>query len=287
MMNLWIFYSLAWLLALWLGDYIKKLVLSQWWNKELFLLICFLLYLPIFAINMLLQGSWDITQTDMRDGIILGLTDFLIPLWMLTALKYLNVSFALVSIRLLSSFVLLFVWVVILWDNLSIGNILWFCMWAYAIFLLSGFDLKNIWKLHPKWLIGMGMCIIWIILSHWYLKYVVADANIHDLMFVKFSITFVCICVYIFLRKKYKTFTLSDAKKIIPYALITAVLFVAHFLYFLPNMYLLWPLSLSYKILSYSLLVPIILSVIFLWEKLNKRKIFALILTIISIALFI
>jgi hypothetical protein len=58
-------------------------------------------------------------------------------------------------------------------------------------------------------------------------------------------------------------------------------------LYFLPNIYLLGPLSLGYKMLSYSLIIPIVLSVIFLWEPVNKTRIFAFGLTVISIFLFL
>jgi uncharacterized membrane protein len=80
---------------------------------------------------------------------------------------------------------------------------------------------------------------------------------------------------------------MKDFKLSLPYGAITSVLFVAHFLYFLPNIYLLGPLSLGYKILSYSLIVPILLSIIFLGEKVDRKKSIAFILTIISIALFL
>lgn len=287
MQDLWIFYSLAWLIALWLWDYIKKLILSKWGNKELFLITCFWVYVPVFIINSFIQWAWEFPIELIKHWIIVWLTDFCIPLGMLTALKYLNISFALVSIRLVSSFVLLFIGTMYLWDSLSLANILWFLLWAIAIFLLSWFKIWSVWKMHHKWLIAMWICTLWIIVSHAYLKYVITDVNIHDFMAVKFFVTFLCISLYIVFRKKYKDFKISDFKLSLPYACITWVLFVLHFLYFLPNMYLLWPLSLSYKILSYSLIVPILLSVVFLWEKVDKKKIIAFILTIISIALFV
>lgn len=287
MQNLWIFYSLAGLLALWLWDYIKKLVLSRWWNKELFLLVCFLLYVPIFLINMLFQGTGNYDIWLIKSAVFLWLTDFCIPLGMLTTLKYLNVSFALVSVRLISSFIILFIGTQLFWDNLSISNIVWFLLWAISIFLLSWVSIKDIWAMHKKWFIALSITILWIIISNSYFKYIVSDINIHDFMALKFSVSFFAISMYIFLRKKYQNFTLHDFRNILPFAGITTIIFVVHFLYLLPNIYLLWPLSLSYKILSYSLLVPIILSVIFLGEKLDQKKTIALVLTIISITLFI
>ena len=248
---------------------------------------CFLIYVPIFWVNMFLQWANNLSAEILKHWLIIWITDFCIPLWMLVALKYLNVSFALVSIRLISSFVLLFVWVSLLWDNLSFWNIIGFILWAVAIFLLSWFSFRNIGKMHHKGLIGMLACTVWIIISHLYLKYVIADVNVHDLMAVKFFVTFSCITLYILVRKKFREFNMKDFKLSLPYGAITSVLFVAHFLYFLPNIYLLGPLSLGYKILSYSLIVPILLSIIFLGEKVDRKKSIAFILTIISIALFL
>ena len=205
----------------------------------------------------------------------------------MTTIKYLDFSFALIAIRLISSLSILFIGIYVLGEQLSGFNILGFIIWVIVIFILSGFQFNKWLKIHKKWVIALVFTIIWVIASNVFFKSIVAEINIHDFMILKFSISFCCILLYIFFRKRYTDFNKKGFKKALPYALISCTLFVAHFLYFLPNMYLLWPLSLSYKILSYSLLVPIILSVIFLWEKLNKRKVFALILTIISIALFI
>lgn len=287
MENLWIFYSLAGLVALWLGDFIKKLVLTKGGNKEVFLLSCFCLYLPILWANMLFQWTGEYDADFVKNALVLWLTDFCIPLWMLTTLKYLNVSFALVSIRLVSSFVILFIGTYLLWDQLSTANILWFMLGAVAIFLLSGFQMKNIGEMHKKWLIALLITTGTIIVSNSYFKYIVPDINVHDFMPLKFFVSFCCICLYIVIRKKHRRFNLQDFRMAFPYALLTSLIFTLHFLYFLPNIYLLWPLSLSYKILSYSLMVPILLSLLFLGEKMDRKKFIAFALTIISIALFL
>ncbi len=287
MENLWIFYALSGLLVLGLWDFIKKLLLAKWANKELFLITCFLIYVPVFALNMLFQGNVDVTWEILKHALIVWVADFFIPLWMLISLKYLNVSFALVAIRLISSFLVLFVGMNILWDQLSLYNIFWFFLWAFSIYLLSGFSFKNMWKIHTKWLVGAALCIWWIVLSHSYLKHIIVDVNVHDFMTLKFLVSFICISMYIFLRKKYQDFNITDFKISLPYALLSAFLFVLHFLYILPNIYINGTLSLSYKILSYSLIVPILMSVFFLWEKITKKKAFAFMLTIISIALFV
>lgn len=287
MEKLWIFYSLAWIIALWWGDYIKKLILSKWGDKEVFLFLCFACYVPLFTLNALLFGQWDFDTNLVKSGLIIGVLDFGIPLGMLTALKYLNVSFALVFIRIISSFVVLYIWINLLGDQLSVYNLLWFLLWAFAIFLLSGFKFGQKLTLHPKGVIGLLMTTICIILSHSYLKYIIADVDVADLMFVKFWVTFFCIVLYMTLRKKFTNFTREQTKLVAPYVGITAILFVLHFLYFLPGIYLSGPLSLGYKMLSYSLVVPILLSVLFLWEPINRTRMVAFVLTVISIFLFL
>lgn len=79
---------------------------------------------------------------------------------------------------------------------------------------------------------------------------------------------------------------MNTVKSILPYALVTTMLFLLQFGYVFPKIYLLWPLSISYKILSYSLAVPIILSIIFNKEELTRKKIIAFSLTTISLLFF-
>jgi len=283
----WIIFSLCGLVALGCWDFIKKLVLSKGADKEVFLLTCFLLYVPFFWMNMFLQGTGNFQGNLLYSGLIIGILNFCIPVGMMTSLKYLNVSFALVSIRVISSFLILLIGVFLLSDNLTLYNYLGFFLWVIAIFLLSGFSFSQKNTLHMKGIIAMIGTMIAIVLSNSYFKYVLPDVNVNDFMVVQFSITWLCLVLYMVLRKKFKNFTLPEVKKVFPYAAITLVIFALHFLYFLPNIYLLWPLSLGYKMLSYSLAVPIVLSILFLGEKVNPLRIFAFWLTIVSIFLFL
>lgn len=287
MENLWIFYSLGGLLALGLWDFCKKLVLSKWWNKEVFLLVCFLLYVSIFFINMLFQWTWDIDRFTLQSWIILWINNFFIPLWVMISLKYLDTWFSLISIRIISAFLILGVWLFMLWDILSFYDYLWFFLWMIAIFLLSWFKLWSWVSIHKKWIIWIVISIVWIVFLNSYFKYIVPNINVHDFMLVQFTTTLICLIIYMLIRNKMQYLSVSEVKKTLPYALPSVCVFVVHFLYLLPNIYLLWPLSLGYKMLSYSLVVPIILSIIFLEESIDKRRGIAFLLTVGSIFLFI
>lgn len=287
MEELWIFYSLAGLLVLWLWDFVKKTILQKWWSKEVFLFLCFVVYMLLLWWNYFINSDSEFTNKEITSAIITGSFDFIAPLWMLTALKYLEISFTLVSIRLISSIFILIIWMNVLWDQLSIGNIFGFLIWFVAIFLLSGFTFWKKITLHTKGMIGLVLSIIGTTWSHSYFKYVVSDVNIDNFLIIKFSVTFWLIIAYMLIRKKFREFNSNQLKLLLPYAVTIWTLFVVQFLYLLPNIYLLGPLSLSYKILSYSLIVPIILSAIIYKDKITKRKALAFALTLISLALFI
>ena len=280
-------YSLAWLTCVGLGDYIKKLVLDRGGDRDIFLLVSYIFYVPLFWINALFQGTLTYDYHTIQAALFIGISNFGAPLWILTSLKYLNVSFAFVTIRIISSFAILFIGLFILWDSLTLYNILWFLLGAFAIFLLSGFTFGQKLNLHPKGIIALCIAVVCIVFWNSYYKYMVDGVQIHDYVALQFSVSAMCIILYMIGRRKTSQITLKEVQKVVPYSLITAWIFFLFFLYVLPNIYLLGPLSLGYKMISYSLIVPIILSIIFLWESVNKTKIFAFWLTIISIFLFL
>ena len=288
MENLWLLYSLGGLLFLWLADFSKKVMLKKWWDKDVFLFTSFIFFILALFINFISHFNLDAINYDLiKPALIIGFFDFITPIWMLAALKYLDTSFAFISTRLTSSFLILFIWVYILWDHLSFFNLSWFFLWIIALFLLSGFSLKQKHNINLKWVLGVLLALVWMVSSHSYFKYVVNDIDINTFVFLKFLFSFVFLIIYMLFRKKFKTFNKIEVKKIIPYSLISCFLFITYSLYILPQIYILWTLSLSYKILSYSLFIPIILSLIIYKEEISKRKIFALFLTVISVSLFI
>jgi len=251
------------------------------------LFVCFFLYVIFTGVNFLFIWTNTFTDIEIKWALSIGLFDIVTPIWIMAAFKYLEISFALILIRIISSVWLLFIWMRFMWDDLNMANLIGFFMWIMAIFLLSGFKLWWKSEISKKWIIAAVWSSITIILSHSYFKSIVADINIDNFMFLKFSISFVLLVLYMFFRKKFHNISKEKLIKVTPLALLTVSMFMFMFLYFLPNIYLTWPLSLSYKILSYSLIVPIILSIIFYKDEITKRKVIAFILTLVSLGLFI
>ena len=283
---IWYTYCIAWLVILWLWDYIKKLITLKKYDKDVFLSTCFMLYILFFLINFLIVWDKNITQKEILISIPAGVFDFMIPMWILAALKYADSSLSFVSIRLITSFTLLAAWAWYFGDNLNVFNLFGFVLWVIAIFMLSWFQLWKKYEIHKKGFWWIIIAIIWITLGNSYFKYFVDNVDIPSFMFIKFTITGILVFLYLTLRKRWWNYNIKTVRSILPYALLTTILFLLQFGYIFPKIYSLWPLSISYKILSYSLAVPIVLSIIFHNEKLTKKRIIAFSLTAISLLFF-
>lgn len=287
MEHVWILYALWWMLSAGIMDYNKKIVLVRWYTAESYLLTTSFLFLVLFGSYAFFFWDNVFTTTLFLQWSIYGLTNFLTPLGMITAYKYTSISFSLVTIRLIASFLLLLVGVYFIGDNVSFFNILGFVFWMIAIFLLSGFKKWNIGSIHTKAILGIIIAICSIVFGHSFLKYIVVDVDIPNFMAIQTTSGLFFLILYLILRNKIRHIYLQEMIQVSKYSLVPVTLFPLFLLYFLPNLYLYWPLSLWYKILSYSIIIPIILSVIFLKEPIDKTRIFAFFLTVISIFLFL
>ncbi len=287
-METWIFYALWGLITLWGLDFIRKLVASKWIHKELFTLLSSLSTALFFGVYTFVSDPNFFVVSHLIPWIILWTAWFLASFWITVCLRYLDTWFALISLRLISSFLLLFIGIFLLNDYLSIYNFIWFFIWAIAIFLLS--DVKKHQKkstLHWKWVLWLIFAIIWSVVFNSYLKYIVSDIDIIPVFYILFCTSFLLVLCYSLIRQKFKNISKQELYLSLPYIILFTLFFIIQYLYFLPNIYLFWPLSLGYKMLSYSLIVPILLSVIFLWDKVDKKRIIAFALTVISIFLFL
>ena len=284
---IWILYALWGMLAAWLMDFNKKMVLVRWYSADTYLLTTSIFFVILFWIYALLYWDNAFSLSLLIQWWVYGLTNFLTPLWMITAYKYTSVSFALVCIRLIASFFLLLVGMFFIGDSISIYNIIGFIFWMLAIFLLSWWKKWQTNNIHIKWYIAILLAIVSIVFGHSFLKYMVNDVNIPNFMAIQTTSGLIFLLIYLTLRRKIWNIRIHEMLSVSKYSLVPLMLFPVFLLYLLPNLYMYWPLSLGYKILSYSIIIPILLSVVFLWEPVNRTRIIAFGLTIVSIFLFL
>jgi len=284
---IWILFALWWMLAAGLMDFNKKMVLVRGYNADTYLLTTSVIFLAVFWVYALLFWENWFTRELVFQWAVYGLSNFLTPLGMITAYKYTSVSFSLVSIRLLASFFLLIVGMLVMWDQVSIFNIVGFIFWMIAIFLLSWWKKWETNNIHIKWYVAIWLAILSIVFGHSYLKYIVQDVDVPNFMAIQTTSGLLFLVIYLIVRRKIWSVSIREMLQVSKYSLVPVILFPTFLLYLLPNLYIYGPLSLGYKILSYSIMIPILLSVIFLWEPVNRTRTIAFGVTIVSIFLFL
>ena len=70
------------------------------------------------------------------------------------------------------------------------------------------------------------MAIVAVTISNSYLKYIIADINVPNFMFLKFSISFVLLIFYMSVRKKFVNMNMREVKAVFPFSLLSMVVFL-------------------------------------------------------------
>lgn len=169
-------------------------------------------------------------------------------------------------------------------ETLTTKESIWIIIGITIPLLLITKSETKIQKSLTKWIILMFVTVILTAISTQFWKLVVIN-NIDIILYLFFSAAFWVILSYIThknWKKKNKKFY---ERKIKRFSLLAWIMRFFSFYFF--ALALVWNLAIMFTINSFSILIPIILSVIFYKEHFNFRKFVVIILSIISIILFI
>jgi drug/metabolite transporter (DMT)-like permease len=202
---------------------------------------------------------------------------------MMTALRYLPTSVYFVNVRLISSFVLLFVGIIFFGDSVPIDKWIGFFVGVMAMVLLFEKDssTKNVNYKKGIWILVLGAVVL--VFSHALYKSFAAVTDIvPTFLLITFLSAFLSAIVFghkqIKINKRY-------FKEIFVINLGLAVLYFYYFV-MLFKVYAVGSLGISYKIQSYSPFIPIVLAAIVYKEKISFKKKIALVLVAVSLWFF-
>ncbi len=173
----------------------------------------------------------------------------------------------------------------VFWEGLDLKESLWIILWILVLLLLITRKENNIQKNLYVWVI--------LVLLTAFLTSVSSSAS-KEIMVREFNVPFfVFISSWVWLilsfftnnHDKKKNHKNTNKKGIIKISLIWWVLNFLAFYAFTKSLE--WNFAIVYTINSFSILIPIILSIIFYKEHFDFRKWFVILLSIISILLFI
>lgn len=205
----------------------------------------------------------------------------------LLSLRYLSSSSYFINYRIFSSIWLLFLWVFLFSESISVKEIAWVFVGFLVFYLLlekkSESETKTDMK---KWFFYMfiwSLCIAG--LQSFNKDFALSWLNVYSLVLYSWVFWIIFALLLKGGEKVSSVMKIQNFKHGI-------FLFVSWIIFSVAtvtnNLAFVWgDLAIVYKIISYSLFIPIILSVIFYKEKLGYKKLLAFILTILSIFLFI
>ncbi len=285
MQEYWLILTLLITISIGIVAFINKIFAKKGYNVELSMLILYSMMLCISALLMFFQWFTPLQEIGWLNIILCvlwGIQFYGYSFVMMSALKYLPTSTYFITVRLSSSFVLLFIGILFFWDVISTKEMLGFVLGIWAMTLLFERD----WNTHKdmkRWIYFLLLWIMLLVFGHSVTKLLSIElSHVPTLLFIAFLSAFFTSILFGY---KHIEQNKQQIKEIAIMNIFQAFFFFVYF-YFLFQVYHLWDLWISYKIQSYSPFIPIILAAIIYREKISLQQWIWILLTVFSLYLF-
>lgn len=304
-------YALVGAFFLWLISFLNKAIVEKWYNKTLSVFLigffCFVLFSIVILLNIEfsiftnVSSIWEYIEKYFINYVLLiwflwWMADFIHFKARFIALSYLPVSLVVIVSRLFSSILILCIWFLIYWENLSYLELFWFFLWIFAVSLLYEHKKIND-KSYKSWLLLIFLVTLMIVawnyshkdvvnfsleyIGSFDINFVLSSLLINFLTYT--SLSFIDLLYWKYISKTY--IPCINIKWNIFFNLLLSLITIIN-IFIVAKAYSILDFAIAYKIFSYSMFVAIFLTVIFYWEELTKKKILAFSLTAVSILMF-
>ena len=269
-------------LAMGLVAFINKVFAERKYNQKFSSIILWGIFTVFALVYATFSGFKHIGINDILLLCVWGVGAYLYVIIMMTALLYLPTSTYFISVRLMSSIVLLFIGIIFFSDTISVLEWAGFIVGIGAMILLFERENNNNVN-YRKGVVWLLLGVVTLIGTHLIAKiFSVGSVETPMILLAMSSSSFLVALIFgISTLKKFK----KDFFPIFKINFIQAVLFFYYFIVLL-KVYDSGDLGISYKIQSYSPFIPIILSAIVYKEKISIKKKIALVLVAISLWFF-
>jgi len=231
---------------------------------------------------------WDVYNKDIAlYSFLIMFLYIIITKTRLISLRYISSSTYFINYRILSSLWLLLIWITLFQESITFQEIVWVLVGFVVFYLLI--EKKSHWESRSDVQIGFIYLFIWSICIAG-LQSVSKDFALsgYSVLALAFYSGIFWILFSLILKWKEPIRDIVRVKKyqyalfLVVSGMIFAMASITNNLAFIEG-----DLAIVYKIISYSLFIPIILSIIIYKEPVTPKKVWAFILTILSILLFI
>ncbi len=282
-MSHWFILTILVTIAVGIVAFINKIFASRKYDQRFSTIILYGI-MSFFALAYLsLLGIEQVSNRNIILSIVWGAQIYSYSLIMMTVLRYLPTSTYFISARLTSSFMLLAIGIIFFNDIISNSEMAGLLLGVFAMVLLFDKEKKKNVN-YKKGVLFLLLGILGLVLGHTITK--ILSFNIETVPTI-LAITFLS-SFFFSLLIGYRTIK-ENKHNFRPIFSINLVQSVLYFFYFVVLFYVykMGDLGISYKIQSYSPFIPIILSAIIYKEKITKKKMIAMVLTIASLWFFV
>jgi len=285
MQEYWLVLSIAVTISIGIVAFTNKIFATRAYNVQFSALV---LYAMMFVFSFIIWAVvWisrieDLTYPLAVLSVFWWAQFYLYSVIMMNALRYLPTSTYFISVRLASSFLLLWVGIVFFADSISYKELIWFAFWVLAMSLLFEKQTQKV-PHYKKWLLFLIAWIFTLVFWHSVNKTLSLELeHISLILILAFGGAFVTSLTFWF---KHIRENRKDLYWICQINLIQSLFYFFYFycLFYVYNYGDLW---ISYKIQSYSPFIPIVLSALIYKEKITQKQWLGIFLTLVSLYFF-
>lgn len=285
----WLIFALIATVLIWLHGFLSKMQSEQKKIHDdvfIFYLYIYLIIVSLWSIFFFNRELQFWLSIIVYAAIMVIINTFFLKARFIS-LRHLSTSAFFINFRIISSILLIIIWVLFFKESINAKELSWIFLWFITFYLLLEKNpTAKITKNTKKWILYLFYAIILTtILQAVSKNFILTNPDIYSLLFYE-GIIWVLLLTG---TSKGKVLRKSIWVKKIENHLFLWVSGIIFFsaIYFNVLAFKTWDLAIVYKIISYSLFIPIILSIFFYKEKITTEKVIAFGLTIISILLFI
>lgn len=288
-METWIAWALGWAVVGWFYNFTFKVIAQR--NYDTYLATIYTYGIAtICALIMFFINSWipSIQDTFLFIGILWFINILFYTISIVTRVEAMRDIDSVIFFPLYKTFGPIMVTAISLFvfaESLSAKDILGIIAGISVPLLLVTKTENRIQKNLLRWVALVLITAVLTSISSMIPKYIdVKDLSIDFFMLSSFffGIFFSTIWYHVHKRKTKRTY---ETYGLIKFSILTWIIHYIAFYAFMRSME--WNLAIAFTINSFSILVPIILSIIFYWEHFNLKKWIVILLSIVSILLFI
>lgn len=281
----WILYALIASITSGLSAFLFKIIAKNNYDSKKFLFYSYI-YASIFSVIFFYNKIYNLSII----LIILAFSNTLLyysaSILKIKWLKYIDTVIYFPLYKVLTPFIIFISSFFIFWEFLSLKEFLWIMIWTFASLLLINKEEKKRQNNLNKWLILLILVVVLNVINVLLNKYInILNFNIELFIIIVMFFWILTSLIHIWKNNKKDKVIKFNKKNIHLLSLFNGMFFISSMYFFMYA--LVWNTTVVYTLRTFSIIIVMWLSIVLFKEHLDKKKIFVIILILVSWLLLI